>query len=190
MGRPAVKRRRDRLIVLDRDGVINADSADYIKSAAEWHPLPGSLEAIARLNAAGYDVVVVTNQSGIGRGLFDADALAEIHAAMRAATAAAGGDIAGIYVCPHRPDEGCDCRKPMPGLLRRIEADFDRPLAGVPLIGDKLSDVLAARAVGARPVFVRSGGREDDAARAAGLGAGVHPDLAAAVDALLAEQGN
>lgn len=183
----AARRRRTRLIVLDRDGVINADSDDYVKSAAEWHPLPGALEAIARLNAAGYDVVVATNQSGVGRGLFDAAALEGIHAAMHAAVAAAGGDIAGVYVCPHAPSDRCECRKPAPGLLRKIEADFGRPLAGVPFVGDKLTDVEAARAVGARPVFVRSGGRADEAARAAAAGVEVHADLAAAVDALLVE---
>jgi D-glycero-D-manno-heptose 1,7-bisphosphate phosphatase len=182
-----LRRGRDKLIVLDRDGVINADSDAYVKSAAEWRPLPGSLAAIARLNAAGYDVVVATNQSGVGRGLFTESALEEIHDAMRREISAAGGNIAAIYVCPHRPEDGCDCRKPQPGLLRRVAEDFELPLQGVPVVGDKLTDVLAARAVGARPIFVRSGGRFADETSAADLGVEVHADLAAAVDALLAE---
>lgn len=173
--------------MLDRDGVINADSDEYVKSAEEWHPLRGSLAAIARLVAAEFDVVVATNQSGIGRGLFTEAALDRIHDEMRAQVAGAGGAIAGIYVCPHRPDEHCGCRKPAPGLLQRIGADFDRSLDGVPVVGDKLTDVLAARAVGARPLFVLSGERGEDAARAADMGAEVHVDLAAAVDALLSE---
>ena len=179
---------RDRLIVLDRDGVINADSDEYVKSTAEWRPLEGSLAAIARLNAAGFVVVVATNQSGVGRGLLTESVLAEIHDLLRAQATAAGAEIAGIYVCPHRPEEGCECRKPKVGLLRRIEADFGRPLDGVPFVGDKLTDVLAARAVGARPIFVLSGGRDDEAAKAAELGAEVHPTLAAAVDALLSDR--
>jgi len=185
MAGPAAERR---LVVLDRDGVINADSDDYIKSPDEWHPLPGSLEAIARLCRAGYDVVVATNQSGVGRGLFSIETLDAIHARMREAVAAAGGRIAGIYYCPHRPDDGCECRKPATGLLRRIAADFERPLDGVPLVGDKLTDMQAALAAGARPVFV--GTPRDDAVRArlAELGVEVHRDLSSAVDALLSRR--
>jgi len=180
--------RRDRLSVLHRDGVIDADSDEDVNSPAEWRPLDGSLAAIARLSAAGFDVVVATKQSGIGRGLFSESVLAEIHELLRDQAKATGAEIAGIYVCPHRPDEGCECRKPKAGLLRRIEADFGRPLEGVPFVGDKLTDVLAARAVGARPIFVLSGGRHDEAAEAAELGAQVHPTLAAAVDALLSHR--
>ena len=109
------------MVVLDRDGVINRESADFIKTPDEWIPLPGSLEAIARLTRAGYPVSVATNQSGVGRGLFDRDALDAIHDKMRRAVESAGGDLAGIFFCPHAPDEGCDCRKPEPGLLRQIE---------------------------------------------------------------------
>jgi len=176
-----------RLIVLDRDGVINADSDDYVKSPDEWRPLPGSLDAIARLTRAGFDVVVATNQSGIGRGLFSAETLDAIHARMHEAVAAAGGEIKAIYVCPHRPEDDCACRKPRPGLLERISQDFGRTLDGVPFVGDKLADVEAAVAAGARPVFVRKPERAADEARARALGAEVFPSLAAAVEALLAE---
>jgi D-glycero-D-manno-heptose 1,7-bisphosphate phosphatase len=176
-----------KLIVLDRDGVINADSDDYVKSPAEWLPLPGSLEAISRLWGAGFDVVVATNQSGIGRGLFTEVALDAIHEHMRRSVRAAGGRIAGVYVCPHRPEDACECRKPRPGLLQRIAGDFGRSMQGVPFVGDKLSDVEAAVAVGARPIFVRSGGRPIETATLRALGVDIHADLASAVDALLAE---
>jgi len=176
-----------KLIVLDRDGVINADSDDYVKSPEEWRPLPGSLDAIARLARAGFDVVVATNQSGVGRGLFSEHALDAIHARMRAEVAAAGGAIKAIYVCPHRPEDDCECRKPRPGLLERIARDFGRPLAGVPFVGDKLSDVEAAVAAGARPIFVMTPERAADVGRARALGAEVYSSLAEAADGLLAE---
>ena len=171
------------LVLLDRDGVINRDSPDYIRSVAEWQPLPGSLEAIARLTAAGFQIAVVSNQSGIARGLFSEDTLAAIHRAMRDAVAAAGGRLAGIYYCPHHPQDGCDCRKPRPGLLQRAARDLGVALAGAPFVGDKLSDVEAARAAGARPVLVGplaeqgAGGRVES-----------YPDLAAAAAALIAER--
>lgn len=182
-----------RLILLDRDGVINFDSPTYVKSVAEWRPIAGSLTAIARLTRHGYGVVVVTNQSGVGRGLFSEQALRAINARMSAEIEAAGGALAGIYWCPHRPEAGCDCRKPKPGLLRRIERDFGVSLAGVPMIGDKLADLQAAAAVAARPILVLSGkGAEtrrqledlpDLAARV-----DVHADLASAVNSLLDER--
>lgn len=176
-----------KLVVLDRDGVINADSDDYVKSPEEWRPLPGSLDAIAKLGRGGFDVVIATNQSGVGRGLFSAEALDAIHARMREEVAAAGGAIAGIYVCPHRPEDDCACRKPRGGLLEQIERDFARPLTGVPFIGDKLSDVQAAVAAGARPIFVLTPRYAADAERAQALGAKVYPSLARAADALLSE---
>lgn len=175
------------LIVLDRDGVINVDSDEYIKDPAEWRALPGSAEAIAALNAGGYRVVVVSNQSGLGRGLFTEAMLAQIHAKMRATIEQVGGWLSGIYYCPHRPDEGCDCRKPAPGLLRRIERDFGCSLAGAPFIGDKRSDVEAARAVGARPILVLTG---DGRATTRELGEHAietYADLAAAAEHLLTE---
>lgn len=146
-----------RLVILDRDGVINYDSDAYIKSADEWRALPGSLEAIAALGTAGYTVTVASNQSGIGRGLFGETELAAIHAKMTAAVEAAGGRLAGIYFCPHRPDAGCSCRKPRPGLLEQIAGDFGVSLTGVPVVGDKRSDLEAAEAVGARPILVATG---------------------------------
>lgn len=178
---------RRKLIVLDRDGVINADSDDYIKSADEWQALPGSLEAIARLGRGGYEVVIATNQSGIGRGLLSAATLESIHARMHQEVETAGGRIAKVYVCPHHPDDGCGCRKPKPGLLEQIAADFETRLDGVPFVGDKVSDVEAAVAAGARPIFVQTSNRKADLQRLQQLGAEVHRDLASAVDALLAE---
>lgn len=172
------------LVVLDRDGVINEDSEHFIRSVDEWRPIPGSLEGIALLHRAGVRVAVVTNQSGVGRGLYGEDALAAIHARMIAEVEAAGGALAGIYYCPHRPDEGCECRKPKPGLLRRLERELGLPVAGAPFIGDRLTDVEAARAVGARPVLVRTGvGAQTALALAPEVE--VYADLRAAARAIL-----
>jgi D-glycero-D-manno-heptose 1,7-bisphosphate phosphatase len=146
-----------KLVVLDRDGVINEDSDAYIKSVAEWVPIPGSLEAIAALTRAGFDIAVVTNQSGVGRGLYSEQALAAIHGHMEAAIRSAGGAIGGIYYCPHRPEDNCECRKPRTALLERLARERGRSLVGVPFVGDKLSDVAAAEAVGARAILVRTG---------------------------------
>ena len=143
-----------RLVLIDRDGVINRDSTSYIKSVEEWVPLPGSLEAIADLTRAGFEVAVVTNQSGIGRGLFSERTLQDIHDAMRQAVAAAGGRLSAVFYCPHHPDDGCDCRKPKPKLLLEAAARFGVPIESVPFIGDKASDVEAALAAGARPILV------------------------------------
>ncbi len=145
------------LIILDRDGVINQDSDEYIKSPEEWIPIPGSLEAIGRMTCAGYHVVVATNQSGLARGMFDEDTLQRMHEKMRRLAAVYGGVIEGIYYCPHGPDDGCDCRKPRAGLLHQIAADYGRKLEGVPVVGDSLRDLQAAQSVGARPVLVRTG---------------------------------
>jgi D-glycero-D-manno-heptose 1,7-bisphosphate phosphatase len=146
-----------KLIVLDRDGVINKDSDLYIKSPDEWVPLPGSLEAIARLNQWGYRVVVCTNQSGIGRGLFGMDTLNAIHEKMIKVAAHAGGSIDAIFYCPHTNADKCDCRKPKPGMLEEIASRYNVPLAGVPVVGDSLRDLQAALAVGARPLLVLTG---------------------------------
>ncbi|GIK25203.1 MAG: D,D-heptose 1,7-bisphosphate phosphatase [Betaproteobacteria bacterium] len=146
-----------KLVILDRDGVINHDSDQFIKSPDEWRPLPGSLEAIASLTQWGYRVVVATNQSGIGRGLFDMDALNAIHDKMIKAVALAGGRIDSIFFCPHAADSTCECRKPKPGMLREIAQRYTTDLKGVPAIGDSLRDLQAAVAMGAQPILVLTG---------------------------------
>jgi D-glycero-D-manno-heptose 1,7-bisphosphate phosphatase len=177
----------DRLVVLDRDGVINHDSAAYIKSPDEWLPIDGSLEAIAALNSAGFRVAVVSNQSGIGRGLLSEASLEAIHSKMIAAAATAGGEIAAIYYCPHTPEDNCDCRKPRPGLMLQVAADCDTSLVGVPFVGDKPADVELARAVGARPLLVLTGYGQDTAASLADDAPETYPDLAAVARALIEE---
>ena len=176
-----------RLVVLDRDGVINHDSDDYIKNPDEWVPLPGSLEAIAALTQAGFSVVVASNQSGVGRGLFDQATLDAIHRKMIDAVTTAGGRLDGIFFCPHKPEDACDCRKPKPGLLRQIEQANRISLHGVPVVGDSARDLDAAKAVGARPILVRTG---NGAATEQTLGndAEVFDDLAAVVGQLVSER--
>ena len=174
-----------KLIILDRDGVINHDSDDYIKSPDEWRPIHGSLEAIAALHRAGFSVVVVSNQSGVGRGLYSEATLAEIHEKMLAAVEAAGGKLAGIYYCPHPPEAGCDCRKPLPGMLTRLEEELGLTPLGAPLIGDKESDLELARRVGARPILVRSGYGAETLAAINDPGVECYEDLADAVKALI-----
>ncbi|HET7370018.1 MAG TPA: D-glycero-beta-D-manno-heptose 1,7-bisphosphate 7-phosphatase [Gammaproteobacteria bacterium] len=170
-----------KLVILDRDGVINHDSPDYIKNADEWHPVPGSLDAIARFTQAGWRVAIATNQAGIARGLFTQAALDGIHARMLAAIEAAGGRIDTLVYCPHRPEDHCDCRKPAPGLLREIGRRLNIELDGVPFIGDTLKDINAARAVGARPLLVRTGqGEATFAALNDAPDVAVFADLAAA----------
>ena len=169
-----------KLVVLDRDGTINHDSDQYIKSPAEWKPIKGSLEAIARLTQAGYRVVVATNQSGIARGLFDTAALNAIHDAMQRAVHQAGGRIDAIFFCPHAGESGCECRKPRPGMLLEIGRRMNAPLAGVPMVGDALRDLQAAAAAGARPVLVLTGkGRKTRDAGGLPPGTEIYPDLAA-----------
>lgn len=178
-----------KLVVLDRDGVINYDSDDYIKSRAEWEPIPGSLEAIARLNNAGIMVAVATNQSGVSRGLFDLDSLNAIHQAMRTRLSAVGGRIEVIVFCHHSPWDRCDCRKPLPGLLREVRRRTGISLRDAPVIGDSRRDLEAARLVGAQPILVRTGkGKRTEEALADDLGnVPIYDDLAAAVDALLSD---
>jgi len=181
------------LVILDRDGVINADSDEFIKSPDEFVPLPGSIEAIAQLCRAGFRVVIASNQSGVGRGLFSLDTLELIHAKLRAEVAAAGGVIAGIFFCPHEPDANCDCRKPKPGLLRQIAAAFDCDLRGVPVVGDSARDLEAATAVDARPVLVRTGNGRTTERRLAGDSRNreiaVYDDLRAAARAIIDDHG-
>ena len=176
-----------KLVVLDRDGVINHDSAHFIKSPDEWRPVPGSLEAIARLNHAGYRVVVATNQSGIGRGLFDMATLNLIHEKMHKALAMAGGRIDAVFFCPHTGDSDCECRKPRPGMLREIGQRFAIDLADVPVIGDSLRDLQAAEAVGAKPMLVLTGKGEKTLREGSfPKNTIIFPDLAFAASALLA----
>lgn len=175
------------LVILDRDGVINNDSRDFIKSPEEWQSIPGSPEAIARLTHANYRVVVATNQSGMNRGLFDIGTFNRINEKMHREINTAGGRIDGIFYCPHRPDEGCQCRKPEPGLLYEISRRLHCNLEGVPAIGDSLRDIIAARTVGARPILVRTGkGRETELNQKELGDIQVYDDLASAVDGLLA----
>lgn len=146
-----------KLVVLDRDGTINHDSDKYIKSPAEWKPIKGSLDAIAKLGQAGYRVVIATNQSGIARGLFDMATLNAIHDTMHRAVNLAGGRIDAIFFCPHAADAGCPCRKPKPGMLLEIAKRMNVDLKDVPMVGDSRKDLEAAAAAGARPVLVLTG---------------------------------
>ena len=169
-----------KLVVLDRDGTINHDSDQYIKSPAEWKPIKGSLEAIARLTQAGFRVVVATNQSGLARGLFDMAALNAIHDVLQRAVHQAGGRIDAIFFCPHAEESGCECRKPRPGMLLEIGKRLNVPMEGVPMVGDSLRDLQAAAAAGARPVLVLTGkGKKTRAAGGLPAGTEVYADLAA-----------
>jgi D-glycero-D-manno-heptose 1,7-bisphosphate phosphatase len=169
-----------KLIILDRDGTINEDSDQYIKSPAEWKPIRGSLEAIARLSQGGWRIVVATNQSGIARGLFDMATLNAIHAEMHRAVNLAGGRIDAVFFCPHAADSGCKCRKPKPGLLLEIASRMDVGLAGVPMVGDSLRDLEAAAAAGATPYLVLTGkGKKTEEAGGLPQGTRVFPDLGA-----------
>ena len=175
-----------KLVILDRDGVINEDSDAFIKSPSEWKPIRGSLEAIARLHRAGWRVVVATNQSGIARELFDLDTLARIHATMQRQVRDAGGVIDAVFFCPHGPNDHCDCRKPAPGMLHDIARRLHTQLDGVPAIGDSMRDIQAATAAGASPILVRTG-KGGSTANDPGLDQSVpvFDDLYSAVDGLL-----
>ena len=171
-----------KLVILDRDGVINEDSDSYIKGPDEWRPIPGSLEAIARLNHAGYHVILATNQSGVGRGLFEVSTLNAIHDKMHRALAQIGGRIDAIFFCPHAQEANCACRKPKAGLLEEIARRFNVDLKGVPIVGDALRDLQAAAVVGAAPVLVLTGkGRKTQAAGHLPEGTQIYHDLADAV---------
>lgn len=147
----------NKLIILDRDGVINHDSTEYIKNEAEWFPLPGSIEAISLLSRAGFTVCIATNQSGLARGLFDEYALARMHALLCSLVEEAGGKVDGIFYCPHAPGDNCGCRKPKTGLLDQIEENFEQSVAGSWFIGDTENDIDAARAKDCRPILVLTG---------------------------------
>lgn len=177
-----------KLIVIDRDGVINHDSDAYIKSKEEWLPIDGSLDAIARLNHSGYTVVVASNQSGLARGYFDIEALSSMHRKMDEMLTKVGGQVDAVFYCPHGPDDGCACRKPKPGMLLDIGQRFNVSLKDVIFIGDSISDIKAASNANAKAVLVRTGkgvkaekilqtdGKSD---------VPVYDDLAAAVTAIL-----
>ena len=169
-----------KLVILDRDGTINHDSDQHIKSPDEWRPIKGSLNAIARLTQAGYRVVVATNQSGIARGLFDTATLIAINNTMHQAVAQAGGRIDAVFFCPHAAESNCECRKPKPGMLVEIGQRFNVSLGEVPMVGDARRDLEAAVAAGAKPVLVLTGkGKKTREAGALPRGTQVFADLAA-----------
>jgi D-glycero-D-manno-heptose 1,7-bisphosphate phosphatase len=176
-----------KIIVLDRDGVINLDSDQFIKSPDEWKPIPGSLEAIARLNEANWRVVVASNQSGVGRGLFDMDTLNAINEKMVKAIGQVGGRLDAIFFCPHAADSPCDCRKPKPGMFLQIAERFNVSLEGMPVVGDSLRDLQAGVAVGCKPYLVLTGkGKKTAVDPALPEGTVIFPDLAAVVAQLTA----
>jgi D-glycero-D-manno-heptose 1,7-bisphosphate phosphatase len=180
-----------KLIILDRDGTINEDRDDFVKTPDEWVPIPGALEAIARLNHAGWHTVVVTNQSGLGRGLFDMSTLNTMHLKMNQALAKHGGRIDAVFFCPHTPEDQCDCRKPLPGLILQVGERYGLNLKDVAVVGDSLRDLLAGAAAGCPTHLVRTGksARYDEAQLAHVLaqapGTQVHTDLAAFTESLI-----
>lgn len=174
-----------KLLILDRDGVINQDSDDYIKSLEEWIPIPSAISAIARLSQAGWTVAVATNQSGIARGYYDLATLESMHQRLRELVAEQGGELGVVVYCPHGPDDGCDCRKPKPGMLRQIAQHYGADLSGVWFIGDSRGDLDAALAVDCQPVLVKTGKGERTLAKPLPEGTLVFDDLAAVADQLL-----
>ena len=179
-----------KLIILDRDGVLNLDSDAFIKSPQEWLPIPGSLEAVARLNQAGYRVVVATNQSGIARSLFSMATLNAIHQKMHAAAQQVGAHFDAVFFCPHAADDNCDCRKPRPGMLVSLAQRLGISLKGVPTVGDSLRDLQAGFMVGCVPYLVLTG-KGETTRDTGGLppGTTIFPNLAAVVDKLLEANG-
>lgn len=181
----------DKLVILDRDGVINHDSDNYIKSPDEWIPIDGSLEAIARLKKAGYKVAVATNQSGIARGYYSVETLHAMHDKLRKLLGEYDVELDDIQFCPHGPDDGCHCRKPNPGMLEAISDKLNIPLAGVPFVGDTLGDLNTAIAAGARPVLVLTGKGERTIQKLEeGHGFPVFDQLSDVVETLLSEENN
>ena len=179
-----------KLVILDRDGTINSDSDEFVKTPDEWLPLPGAIEAIARLNHAGWHVVIASNQSGLGRGLFDVGSLNAMHAKLLKLLALQGGRIDAVFYCPHTAEDNCHCRKPQPGLFEQIGQRFGVSLKGVPTVGDSLRDAIAGAAAGCEPHLVLTGKSESYRGMAPpdGLPAGtqVHKDLSAFADFILA----
>jgi D-glycero-D-manno-heptose 1,7-bisphosphate phosphatase len=183
-----------KLVILDRDGTINEDRDDFVKSPEEWVPLPGALEAIARLNHAGWHTVLATNQSGLGRGLFDMVMLNAMHVRMNQMLAKHGGRIDAVFFCPHAPEDQCDCRKPLPGLMLQIGERFGVDLKLTPLVGDSLRDLQAGATAGCPTHLVRTGkGAQLSDEQLAGMlalvpGTQVHADLGAFADALVQDE--
>ncbi|QFU74166.1 D-glycero-beta-D-manno-heptose 1,7-bisphosphate 7-phosphatase [Halioglobus maricola] len=181
------------LLILDRDGVINYDSDDYIRSLADWKPIPGSIEAIVKASKAGYQVAIATNQSGLSRGYFTLDTLEDIHQHLCQLVEEQGGSIAGIFYCPHLPNEGCACRKPGTALLQAMESELGESAANAWFVGDSLKDLQAARGYGCQPALVTTGKGlktqaqldKPDVELASPTSVPVYPDLASAVDAIL-----
>ncbi len=178
-------------IILDRDGVINYDSDEYIKSPDEWQPIPGSLDAIAHLNRAGFRVLVATNQSGVARGHYDLETLDQIHEKFMRELAAHGGYVEEIFFCPHHPEEECSCRKPKPGLLHQIAEKYNVDLTETYFIGDSYVDIQAAKAAGCKPLLVMTGNGHKVREQHPDLFAAIQSfaDLADAVDYVLIQQG-
>jgi D-glycero-D-manno-heptose 1,7-bisphosphate phosphatase len=180
-----------KLVILGRDGILNQYREDHVKEPSEWVPVPGALDAVARLNHAGWHAVVATNQAGIGRGMIDMASLNAVHAHMMRTLMQQGGRIDAVFLCPHTPEEHCDCRKPLPGLMLDIGRRYGADLTQVPLVGDTARDMLAARAAGCQPHLLRTGrGAALDEAQLQQLaaqvpGLQVHEDLSAFVDYLL-----
>lgn len=174
-----------KLLILDRDGVINQDSDAYIKSLDEWIPIPSAITAIARLSKAGWTVAVATNQSGIARGYYDLATLESMHQRLRELVAEQGGEVGLVVYCPHGPDEGCDCRKPKPGMLLQIAQHYGAELHGIWFVGDSRGDLDAALAVDCQPVLVKTGKGERTLAKPLPQGTLVFDDLAAVADQLL-----
>jgi D-glycero-D-manno-heptose 1,7-bisphosphate phosphatase len=185
-----------KLVILGRDGILNIFREDHVKDPDEWQPIAGALEAVARLNHEGWHAVVATNQSGIGRGLLDMASVNAVHARMMQRLQAVGGRLDAVFFCPHAPEDQCECRKPLPGMMHDISERYGIELASVPMVCDTLRDLMAARAAGCQPHLVCSG-------RAAGLdpaqlanmlaqvpGAMAHADLSAFTDHLLRQQGS
>ena len=177
-----------KLLILDRDGVINHDSDAYIKTLEEWIPLPGAVEAIAQLSKAGWTVAVATNQSGLARGYYSEAVLDSMHARLRALVAEQGGELGLVVHCPHGPHDGCDCRKPKPGMLRTIAAHYHTDLAGVWFVGDSRGDLDAALAVDCQPVLVKTGKGERTLGSELPKGTLIFDDLAAVAAQLLHTQ--
>lgn len=181
-----------KLVILDRDGTINEDSAEFVKSPEEWTPLPGALEAIARLNHAGWHVVIASNQSGLGRGLFDVAMLNAVHDKMNKMLAAVGGRIDAVFYCPHTSEDKCRCRKPGPGLFEQIGERYGLALAEVPMVGDAVRDLIAGATAGCEPHLVLTG--KGAAYRGCTLpetfpaATRVHADLAAFADFLISRE--